>query len=134
MTYEISQMNTNNRMECKKTYTFIIRRTLLIALLRLALWHRPELLGRPVEKLPLDLAVLSAEGQVVRRVSAVGKTVDISSQSNEQVHQFQVLQVYGQMERRPATALLLNAINTMVSSLYKSFMKLESILNSFNEE
>lgn len=91
-------MNNKNRTDCKKTYTVIIRRKLLVALLLVALWHGPELLGRPVEKLPLDLAVLSAEGQVVRRVSTVGKTVDVSSQSNERVHQFQVLQIHGQME------------------------------------
>lgn len=56
----------------KETYTIFIRHTLLIALLGLALWHGSELLSRPVVKLPLDLAVQSAEGQVVRRVSTIG--------------------------------------------------------------
>lgn len=73
MTFTTSKWNVKYRRGfSKETYTIFIRQTLLIALLRLALWHRSELLSRPVVKLPLDLSVQSTEGQVVRCVSAIG--------------------------------------------------------------
>lgn len=83
-----------------------------VALVRFAVGQLPQLLRRLLIQLAADLFVLPSVGEVVRREAAVVGAVDVGAEAEEAADQCGVLEVHGQVERRPAAALFLRTTTT----------------------
>lgn len=78
-----------------------------VTLVWFAVGQLPQLLRRPLEQLAPDLFILAPVGEVVRREAAVVQAVNVGAEVEEATHQCGVLEIYGQVEGRPSTALFL---------------------------
>ena len=96
-------------MDLESETDLIIRQVhiLHVALVWFALRQLPQLLRRLLKQLAADVFVLAPVGEMVRREATIVKAVNVRAELQEATHQCGVLEIHGQVERRPTTALFL---------------------------